>query len=102
MITTLQPVSPGTDGGISPLGEAASLFGAASIGVAALLMGFAGTDAGSVLLLTVLIGFIGTNIDSFLGATLQQQKLLSNSGVNFVATLIAGLLAMLLYYLFFL
>jgi uncharacterized protein (TIGR00297 family) len=102
MITTLQPVPPGTDGGVSPLGEAACIFGAAAIGIAALLMGFSGTDAGSVLLLTLLMGFIGTNIDSFLGATLQQQKILSNSGVNFVATLITGLLAMLLYYLFFL
>ena len=42
------------------------------------------------LLLSVLIttagGFIGTNIDSLLGATLQKKGLLSNSGVNFVAT----------------
>jgi uncharacterized protein (TIGR00297 family) len=102
MITTLQHVAPGTDGGISPLGEAASVFGAAAIGVSALLMGLTGSGAASMLLLTVLMGFVGTNIDSLLGATLQQRKILSNAGVNFVATLITGLLAMLIYYLFFL
>jgi uncharacterized protein (TIGR00297 family) len=102
MITTLQPVTPGTDGGVSPLGEAASVFGAAAIGVAALLMGLTGSGAASMLLLTVLMGFVGTNIDSLLGATLQQRKILSNAGVNFAATLITGLLAMLIYYLFFL
>jgi uncharacterized protein (TIGR00297 family) len=102
MITTLQPVAPGTDGGISPLGEVASLLGAAAIGVAALLMGLTGIDAGSMLILTVLVGFIGTNIDSLLGATLQQRRLLSNAGVNFAGTVISGLLGMLIYYLFFL
>jgi uncharacterized membrane protein len=50
----------------------------------------------------VLVGFIGTNIDSLLGATLQQRRLLSNAGVNFAGTVISGLLGMLIYYLFFL
>jgi len=102
MITTFEHVAPGTDGGVSPLGEVASLFGAAAIAVAAFLMGLMGSDAGSMIFLTVLMGFVGTNIDSLLGATLQQQKILSNAGVNFAATLITGLLAMLIYYLFFL
>ena len=70
--------------------------------LAALLMGLTGPSAESMVLLTVLMGFVGTNIDSLLGATLQQRKILSNAGVNFVATLITGLLAMLIYYLFFL
>jgi uncharacterized protein (TIGR00297 family) len=102
MITTFEQVAPGTDGGVSPLGEAASLLGAAAIAVAAFLMGLMGSDAGSMIFLTVLMGFIGTNIDSLLGATLQREKILSNAGVNFAATLITGLLAMLIYYLFFL
>ncbi|HUL62669.1 MAG TPA: DUF92 domain-containing protein [Methanocella sp.] len=102
MITTFQPVRPGTDGGVSPLGEAASVFGALAIAAAALLLGLTGASAGSMIILTVLIGFLGTNIDSLLGATLQRRHLLSNAGVNFVSVLIAGLLAMLIYYLFFL
>lgn len=102
MITTLQPVPPGTDGGVSPLGEAASLFGSAAIAMAALLMGLTGPSVAAMVILTMLMGFIGTNIDSLLGATLQQWKILSNAGVNFIATLITGLMAMLIYYLFFL
>jgi uncharacterized protein (TIGR00297 family) len=102
MITTLQPVSPGTDGGVSPLGEAACIFGSAAIAISALLMGLTGPSVAAMLILTMLMGFIGTNIDSLLGATLQRHKILSNTGVNFVATLITGLLAMLTYYLFFL
>jgi Predicted membrane protein len=102
MITTLQPVPPGTDGGVSLLGEAASLLGATAIALAALLMGLTGHNAGAMVIMTILMGFAGTNIDSLLGATLQQRKLLSNAGVNFAATLITGLLAMLIYYLFFL
>ncbi|OPY28242.1 MAG: hypothetical protein A4E28_01636 [Methanocella sp. PtaU1.Bin125] len=102
MITTFERVPPGTDGGVSPLGEAASLFGAAAIAVSAFLMGMMGSGAGPMIFLTVLMGFVGTNIDSLLGATLQHQRILSNAGVNFAATLITGLLAMLIYYLFFL
>jgi uncharacterized protein (TIGR00297 family) len=102
MITTLQPVAPGTDGGVSPLGEAASVLGSAAIAGAALLLGLTGNSAESMVLLVVLMGFVGTNIDSLLGAILQQRKILSNAGVNFVATAITGLLAMLIYYLFFL
>jgi uncharacterized protein (TIGR00297 family) len=102
MITTFEPVAPGTDGGVSPLGEAASLFGAAAIAVAAFLMGLTGPSVESMIFLTIFMGFVGTNIDSLMGATLQQRGLLSNTGVNFAATLVTGLLGMLIYYLFFL
>jgi uncharacterized membrane protein len=38
-------------------------------------------------------GFLGTNIDSLLGATLQQWGILSNNGVNVVSTAIGGIVA---------
>lgn len=102
MITTLEPVPPGTDGGVSLLGEAASIFGAAAIGISAILLGLKGAGMGTILFLTIFCGFVGTNLDSLLGATLQRRKILSNAGVNFVATLLGGLLTMGIYYLFFL
>ncbi|MFQ6061872.1 MAG: DUF92 domain-containing protein [Methanosarcinales archaeon] len=42
-------------------------------------------------------GFIGTNIDSLLGATLQQKGLLSNNGVNLVATLAGAIVSVGIY-----
>ncbi|HMK48065.1 MAG TPA: DUF92 domain-containing protein [Methanocella sp.] len=102
MITTLRHVPPGTDGGISPLGEAASIFGATAIAVIAIPLGLTANNLPIMLGLTILTGFLGTNIDSLLGATLQRWGILSNAGVNLIATLIGGLFAMTAYYLFFL
>jgi uncharacterized protein (TIGR00297 family) len=85
MITTLKLSEPGADGAVSLLGELASIFGSAVIGLLAYALGVSDN-----LLLSVLIatagGFFGTNVDSLLGATLQKRGMLSNSGVNFLAT----------------
>lgn len=98
MITTLKPSEPGIDGAVSLLGELAAIFGSAVIGILGYLLGISDN-----LLLAVLIttagGFFGTNIDSFLGATLQKRGVLSNSGVNFVATFIGAGISAGLYFL---
>jgi uncharacterized protein (TIGR00297 family) len=98
MITTLKLSEPGTDGAVSLLGELAAIFGSAVIGILAYILGISDN-----LILTVLIttagGFFGTNMDSFLGATLQKRGMLSNSGVNFVATFAGAAISAFLYYL---
>jgi uncharacterized protein (TIGR00297 family) len=99
MITTLKKVNAGTDGAISLLGEFAALGGCVAIALVAYLTGVTGPNVAAAISLAVLGGFLGTNIDSVLGATLQQRKILTNEGVNLYATLIGGLLAMALYYL---
>jgi uncharacterized protein (TIGR00297 family) len=99
MITTLKRVSAGTDGAVSLLGEFAALGGSVAIALTAYLTGITGPNAAAALVLAVLGGMLGTNIDSLLGATLQQRKILTNEGVNLMATLIGGLLAMALYFL---
>ncbi|MCQ1536541.1 TIGR00297 family protein [Methanosarcina sp. KYL-1] len=85
MITTLKLAEPGADGAVSGLGEFSAILGSAAIGLLAYLLGVSDD-----LLLTVLVttvgGFLGTNVDSLLGATFQKKGLLSNSGVNFLAT----------------
>ncbi len=101
MITTLKKVKAGTDGAVSILGEGAALFGSVAIGITAILLGVMGPDMYVAFTLAVLGGFLGTNIDSVLGATFQQKKLLTNEGVNFFATLVGGIISMGLYYLFF-
>lgn len=98
MITTLKPSEPGADGAVSLLGEFAAILGSAAIGILAYLLGVSDN-----FILTVLIttagGFFGTNIDSLLGATLQKRGVLSNSGVNFVATFTGAGISAALYYL---
>lgn len=97
MITTLKKVDPGTDGGVSSLGELAATFGSVVIALFALLFGVIAIDSQWLWLLgatiTTASGFLGTNIDSLLGATLQQRGILSNSGVNVVSTIAGGIVA---------
>ncbi len=94
MITTLKKVKPGTDGGITALGEFAAFAGSGAIALLSLM--FLKNDIG--LALAVLAGgFIGTNIDSVLGATLQQKGYLSNNGVNLFATISGAIVSAILY-----
>jgi uncharacterized protein (TIGR00297 family) len=102
MITTLKKVKAGTDGAVSVLGEAAALFGAIAIALVAIPMGVIGPNITAAFLLAIAGGFLGTNIDSLLGSTLQQKKLLSNEGVNLFATLSGAVVSMALYYLIYL
>ena len=88
MITTFRPVEPGVDGGVTLLGEAASVFGSLSTGILAAATGMAGLPG---LAAALLGGFLGTNFDSLLGATLQRRGYLSNNGVNLFATLFGAL-----------
>lgn len=88
MITTLRRVEPGVDGGVTALGEAASVLGAAAVGVLAVAIGMSGLQG---LAAAVLGGFLGTNFDSLLGATLQRTGMLTNNGVNLMATLFGAL-----------
>ncbi len=96
MITTLKETEPGVDGGVTALGEAASLAGSLVIGLLAMgtgMIGAVGIVAGT------LGGFLGTNFDSLLGATMQNRGLLSNNGVNLVATAFGALVGGALWYI---
>lgn len=99
MITTLKYARPGEDGAVSLLGELASIFGSAIIGLLAYFLGVSDNLYLSVIITTA-GGFFGTNMDSLLGATLQKNGLLSNSGVNFVATFAGAGFSLLLYILY--
>ena len=75
MITDLRKVVPaGTSGGISILGELATLFGALVIGIVAGLLRMTGNPGWPVNVLigtTILGGLVGCSIDSVIGATVQ-------------------------------
>ena len=94
MITTLKKVRPGTDGGVTILGECAAFAGAGVIALLSLM--FIKNDI-SLALIVLAGGFIGTNIDSVLGATLQQKGYLSNNGVNLFATISGAIITAFIY-----
>jgi uncharacterized protein (TIGR00297 family) len=96
MITTLKETDPGVDGGVTPLGEAASLVGALIIGLLATGAGMAGSNG---IVAGTIGGFLGTNFDSLLGATLQSRGILSNNGVNLVATAFGALVGGLIWFI---
>jgi uncharacterized protein (TIGR00297 family) len=96
MITTLKETEPGVDGGVTPLGEAASIAGALIIGILATVTGMTGPLG---IVAGAIGGFLGTNFDSFLGATLQRRGILSNNGVNLAATGFGALVGAVLWYI---
>jgi uncharacterized protein (TIGR00297 family) len=75
LITNLSKVVPaGTSGGISILGELATLSGALVIGTAAALLGMTGNPGwplSVVIGTTMIAGLVGCSIDSVIGATVQ-------------------------------
>ncbi|MEA1943907.1 MAG: TIGR00297 family protein [Euryarchaeota archaeon] len=99
MITTLKEVEPGADGGVSSLGEIAAIFGSMVIALFAILFGVIKIDSYCLfgMLIVTISGFAGTNIDSLLGATMQQRGMLSNNGVNVASTIAGGIVAGLMW-----
>ena len=93
MITTLRPVPPGTDGGITFAGTAAGT-GAAAIVAAAGALALAG--GWTAFLISWAGGVFGLLFDSVLGATLERGRWLNNDAVNFLSTVSAAALALML------
>jgi uncharacterized protein (TIGR00297 family) len=89
LITTLEPVPPGTDGGVTWQGVVAGTVGSGLIG--ALAWGFFELDA-VVTAAMIGSGVLGMVVDSILGATLEGDRL-DNQTVNLLATLSAGIAA---------
>jgi uncharacterized protein (TIGR00297 family) len=96
LITTLKPVPRGTNGGVTLRGEVAAVIASAIVAVVAWAMGVA--DPWMVVV-TVIAGFVGTNVDSLVGATLENSGRIGNSGTNLIATFSGGVSAMLIYML---
>ena len=93
LITTLEPVEPGTDGGVTWQGEIAGLAGATV--VAAISYVFFADVGGIGAVIIVAAGFAGMTVDSILGATIEG-TVVGNQGVNVLATLSGAIVGALL------
>jgi len=98
LITTLKPVSPGTEGAVSLEGTIAGIFASAVIAAVGWSVGLI---SGLGIVCCVFAAFIATNLESFIGATLQEQfNFLTNEVVNVINTgfgaVFAGAIALLI------
>lgn len=101
MITTLKPCEAGVNGGFSPNGQLAAAAGGLLIGASALvasLVMFSTSISDQILLAGIVagLGFLGCQIDSILGAVLENRGLLTKGSVN-ALSIIAGVALMWLY-----
>jgi uncharacterized protein (TIGR00297 family) len=94
MITTLKKVPIGTNGGVTVTGELVALLGGFVVSLAALLLG---VITPWMLVICTIAGFVGTNIDSVVGATLENRGFIGNAGTNLAATISGGIFAMALF-----
>ncbi len=89
LITNFRRVKPGVSGGISAKGEVACVMGVIATSALALVLQI--TDLKGLMIASI-TAFIGVHVDSVLGATLEERGYLTNSAVNFLSTLSAGIL----------
>jgi uncharacterized protein (TIGR00297 family) len=95
LITSMEKVAVGTDGGVSAYGTAWALIGAAFASVLGWLLLFPWGMVDARLLIPIAMGFLGCNIDSLIGATLERAGIVSKLGTN-ILSMAFGVLGSLL------
>ena len=95
LITTLQKVKKGTEGGISLEGTFASLFGSCLMSYFMLLLGIISTN--DHFFIVLISGFIATLAESIIGARYQEKYNLSNEFVNFIQTTLSSIISIVLF-----
>ena len=101
MITTMKPCKAGINGGFSPNGQLAAASGGLLIGLCSLVAGIimfkdSVTDTAMNAAMVAGIGFLGCQIDSVLGAVLENRGFLTKGSVNAIS-IISGVFIMWLY-----
>ena len=96
MITTLKKVPIGVNGGVTLTGEGVALFGSFIVSLVALLLNVITPE---MMIICTIAGFVGTNIDSLVGALLENRGYFGNAGTNLLATIGGGVFSVVLYLL---
>ncbi len=93
LITTFERVEPGTEGAVSAEGTAASVVGGLILAVYGYCVGLISVEGIGI---ATVAAFLATNVESLIGATLQDKeglKFMTNEVVNFINTAIGAALA---------
>ena len=94
LITSFKSVPRGTEGAISLEGTIAGLIASIAIAIVGYLVGMINPIG---VIYCILAAFVATNIESLIGATLQEKwQFLTNELVNFINTTIGAIIAMLI------
>jgi uncharacterized protein (TIGR00297 family) len=100
-ILTLRPVPPGTNGGVSVLGTLWAFTGAATTSILGWFLFYVFRapvlDAGFAVAAALIAGFLACQVDSVLGALLENRGLLTKGSTNFLAMLSSILIALALF-----
>lgn len=92
LITSWEIVPAGTDGGISAAGTIAGSIAAVIVGCVCVLVRLVSWESGFVASCAAILGML---LDSGLGASLERRGVLNNDQVNFLSTVAAALMAIL-------
>jgi len=93
LITTWEVVPAGTNGGVTFVGTLSGIVAAAAVSGVSHLAGLVSLVGVGYSVLAAAAGMMG---DSYMGVTLERRQLLNNNWVNFLGTLIAAGVALLL------
>jgi len=100
LITTFERVKPGTEGAVSLEGTLAAVLGGFLLAMYGYVLGLINLRGTAI---ATIAAFLATNVESLIGATLQDKKgweFMTNEVVNFINTLIGAALAIIGGYLF--
>ncbi len=102
LITTLKPVPRGTEGAVSLEGTIAGMIASLLITAIAWALGLVPNQHPIGIVICIIAAFIATNLESVIGATIQEKfEWLTNELVNVINTAIGAVVAIAIGFMFF-
>ena len=92
LITTFRRTTAGTEGAVSVEGTVAAAVGGLLLSACGKALGL--LPSWSTVGISAVAAFVATNVESYLGATIQEGKYVTNEVINFINTLIGAGIAM--------
>ncbi|NYT11578.1 MAG: DUF92 domain-containing protein [Methanomassiliicoccales archaeon] len=96
LITSLRPVPPGTDGGVSTYGTMWALLAAIAASVFGWILLFPNNLIDPLIIVPMIAGFLGCNVDSYIGATLERRGYIGKLGTNIISMASGAIVALII------